>query len=220
MPIQAVIFDMDGVLIDSERVWKQARTEFAAARGKPWTDADHAACMGVNTIEWGQVMKERLHVEDMTVEAIMADIIGRMKQHYETQLPLLPGAVEAVHTAASQYRVGLASGSATELIHLVTKLTQLDSVFEVMVFGDDMPRGKPAPDIYLEAARRLKVPPTDCAAIEDSGNGIRSAHAAGMKVIAVPSPDFPLKPEVKALANLNLSSLVGFTTETIAGLAR
>lgn len=219
MPIQAVIFDMDGVLIDSEGVWKQARIEFAAALGKVWTDADHVACMGVNTIEWAHIMKARLHVETLTVEQVMADIIGRMKQHYQTHLPLLPGAIESVHTAASKYRVGLASGSATDLILFVTRLTGLDKVFEVMVFGDDMAHGKPAPDSYLEAARRLNLPPAQCVAIEDSGNGVRSAHAAGMKVIAVPSPDFPLKPEVEALAHLKLTSLVGFSVETIAGLA-
>lgn len=217
MTIQAVIFDMDGVLVDSEVYWRESREEFAAALGKAWTADDHRAAMGRSTMEWARVMQERLRL-DMSPEQIAADIKARLIAHYEKRLPLLPGALEAVHTAKSAYRVALASGSPTEIIQEVMKLTGLDDVFEIVVYGDDMPNGKPAPDIYLEAARRLGVPPAQCVGIEDSGNGIRAVKAAGMIAIAVPSPGFPLPDEILRLADLVLPSLEAFSVETIRGL--
>jgi len=217
MTIQAVIFDMDGVLVDSEVYWRESREEFATALGKVWTADDHRAAMGRSTIEWAAVMKERLGL-DWTLEQIMDDVKARIVAHYEERLPVLPGALEAVRTAASAYRVALASGSPTEIIQEVMRLTKLDGVFEAVVYGDDMKHGKPAPDIYLETARLLGVPPEQCVAIEDSGNGIRAAKAAGMYCIAVPSPDFPLPDEIVKLADLALPSLAGFTVETVRGL--
>lgn len=220
MTITTVIFDMDGVLVDSEAYWLQARVEFAAALGRTWTMDDQRAAMGRNTIEWAHVMQERLHLEgEMTLEAIMADVKGRVIAMLEQHLPALPGALDAVHTAAANFRVALASGSPTEVIQTVMRLTQLDAVFETMVFGDTIPRGKPAPDIYLEAARRLGVAPEACIGIEDSGNGLRSLKAAGMKAIAVPSPGFPLSPDLLALADVHLQSLLEFSPEVVRRLA-
>jgi mannitol-1-/sugar-/sorbitol-6-/2-deoxyglucose-6-phosphatase len=219
MPIEAIIFDMDGVLVDSEEYWWKARVDFAAALGKPWTMDDQRACMGRNTIEWGYVMKERLALDEMPVEAIMRDVTGRVIDMLEARLPRLPGAVEAVRTAASAYPVALASGSPTPVIRKVMRLTSLDQVFRVMVFGDDMARGKPAPDIYLETARRLGADPKRCLGVEDSGNGLRALKAASMLAIAVPSPSFPLAPDLLALADRVLPSLEHFSLALIATMA-
>jgi HAD superfamily hydrolase (TIGR01509 family) len=141
-----------------------------------------------------------------------------MVAHYEARLPVLPGAVEAVHIAASGYPVALASGSPTELIDKVMSLTGLDKVFKTIVYGDTISRGKPAPDIYLEAARRLDVSPTTCLGIEDSANGIRSLKAAGMKAIAVPSPEYPLTKEILNLADRVLPTLEEFSVDLVKTL--
>ncbi|MGQ9909245.1 MAG: HAD family hydrolase [Candidatus Flexifilum sp.] len=215
MPVQAIIFDMDGILVDSEAYWFQSRIDFAADRGKTWTMDDQRAAMGRNTVEWAHVMQERLHLDDLPLQAIMDDVTDRVIARLEARLPLLPGAVEAVHTAASLHRVALASGSPTRVIETVMRLTGLDRVFEVMVFGDTIARGKPHPDIYLETAARLGVEPRSCVGIEDSGNGVRALHAAGMIGVAVPSPGFPLAPEVLALAQYHLPDLTHFTPEFI-----
>jgi mannitol-1-/sugar-/sorbitol-6-/2-deoxyglucose-6-phosphatase len=219
MPIEAVIFDMDGVIVASEDYWLESRVEYVGSLGKTWTDDDQRACMGVNTIEWGHLMKQRQSLEP-SVDTIMDEVKGRVISRLEARLPVLPGAVEAVHTAASKFRVGLASGSPTAVIKRVTELTGLDKVFEVMVFGDDMERGKPNPDIYWEAARQLGVEPANCVGIEDSSNGVRALKAAGMKIIAVPSPGFALSPEIVAMADVHLSSLEQFSVELVEGLGR
>jgi mannitol-1-/sugar-/sorbitol-6-/2-deoxyglucose-6-phosphatase len=218
LTIQAVIFDMDGVLVDSEVYWRKSREEFARALGKVWTDEDQRLAMGRNTIEWAHVMQTRLNL-DMSLEQIMADVKARVIAHYEQRLPVLPGALEAVRTAASAYRIALASGSPTEIIQEVMRLTGLDQVFEAIVYGDDMPNGKPAPDIYLETARRLNIPPAQCVGIEDSANGIRSVKAAGMIAIAVPSPEFPLPDEVLRLADQVMPSLETFSVELVQSLS-
>jgi beta-phosphoglucomutase-like phosphatase (HAD superfamily) len=167
MPIEAVIFDMDGVIIASEDYWWESRVEWATALGKTWTHDDQRASMGRNTVEWAEVMRDRLQLDGMPLPQIMADVTGLVVRRIEAHLPVLPGALEAVLTAASRYRVALASGSPTAVIQKVMTLTGLDKIFEVMVFGDDMPRGKPFPDIYLEAARQLGVEPIHCVGIED-----------------------------------------------------
>jgi HAD superfamily hydrolase (TIGR01509 family) len=217
MTIQAVIFDMDGVLVDSEVYWRESREEFAAELGKVWTAEDQHAAMGRNTIEWARVMQERLRL-DMSLEQIMADVKARIIAHYEKRLPLLPGALEAARTARSAYRVALASGSPTEIIQEVMRLTGLGTVFEFVVYGDDIPNGKPAPDIYLETARLLGVPPARCVGIEDSSNGVRAVKAAGMYCIAVPSPGFALPDAIVQMADLLLPSLESFSVEMVQKL--
>jgi HAD superfamily hydrolase (TIGR01509 family) len=217
MAVKAVIFDMDGVLIASEGIWFETRVDFARAHGKDWKMDDQRACMGVNTIEWGHIMKQRLGLE-MPVEDIMAEVKSRLIARLIEKLPVLPGAIEAVQAAAAAYPIALASGSPTEVILKVTQLMGIDKLFRTMVFGDDMARGKPAPDIYLETARRLAINPTDCAGVEDSGNGVRSLKAAGMKIIAVPSPGFPLSQELLALADRVLPSLTEFSAELVRTL--
>jgi mannitol-1-/sugar-/sorbitol-6-/2-deoxyglucose-6-phosphatase len=216
-PITAVIFDMDGVLIDSEITWQQVREEFAAQRGKQWTEDDHRHVMGSSTLHWANYMQARL-VPDWTTEQVIDVIRSAVRTTYERRLPLLPGAIEAVRTAASFGKVGLASGSETSLIDFVLEKSGLNKVFQVVVYGDTLERGKPAPDIYLEAARRLAVPPNQCVGIEDSANGIRSLHAAGMRIIAVPGEQFPLAPEILSLADVRLESLEQFSVELLRSL--
>jgi HAD superfamily hydrolase (TIGR01509 family) len=218
MPIQAVLFDMDGVLVDSEEYWWQSRVAFAQERGLTWTMDDQRKCMGSATIEWGRLMHERLAPE-MTVQAIMDDVIARVIARLRARLPVLPGAVEAVRQAAGAYRVALVSGSPTAVIDCVMDLTGLEQSFETIVYGDTIPRGKPAPDIYLEAAARLGVPPAQCVGIEDSANGLKALKAAGMHAIAVPSPGFPLAEPILALADHVLPSLEAFSLELVRGLS-
>lgn len=216
MAIQAVIFDMDGVIVDSEAYWWQARVEFAATRLQTWTMDDQRLAMGHNTIEWGQIMVDRLAITDQSVESVMHDVTSRVIAKLEARLPVLPGAIEAIRLSAAHYPVGLASGSPTAVIQHVTRATGMDQVFGIMVYGDDMAHGKPAPDIYFEAARQLGVEPGACVGIEDSGNGLRSLRAAGMRAIAVPSPGFPLAPDVLALADLVLPTLESYLLDAFA----
>ena len=187
MPIQCVIFDMDGILVNSEMYWRECREAFARDRGLVWTGADQRLAMGRNTLEWAAVMQERLHL-DLTPEAIAADMVRRVQARYEERLPLLPGALEAVQAIAGRYRVALASGSPPPLIEAVLDRAELRATFETVVYGDAMPHGKPAPDVYLETLRQLEVPAAQAVGIEDSANGVRALKAAGMIVVAVPSP--------------------------------
>ncbi len=219
LPIKAVVFDMDGILVASEDYWFQSRIDYLATLGKVWTMDDQHVAMGRNTIEWAQVMKERMQL-DQSLETIMDEVKSRVIARMEARLPVLPGALEAVHTAASRYRVALASGSPTEVIKRVVSLMKLDTVFETMVYGDDLPHGKPAPDIYFETARRLGLQPQEFIGVEDSPNGIHALHNADMGIIAVPSPGFTLPTDVAALADITLSSLEGFSLDAIEQLNR
>ncbi len=216
MTIEAIIFDMDGVIVESEPVWNTCRVELSAAYGKQWGEEDQRSVMGSSTAHWAKVMRERLALP-MSDEAVIDEMRRRMIAHFDAHLPVLPGAVEAVKLASSAYPVALASGSMSALISYVLRATGLEEVLKVVVRGDDLARGKPAPDIYLEAARQLGVEPAACVGVEDSAHGVMSLRAAGMKVIVVPSP-YPLKEEVLSLADLRLQSLEAFTLERIAQL--
>ncbi len=217
MPVRAVVFDMDGVLVDSEPVWNRTRVELAAERGLSWTDDMQRACMGRATVEWAAVMRERLHLPE-SVDEIVEDMRRRMLASYRERLPVIPGAVEAVRRMAGAFSVALASGSMTVLIHEVLAATGLDRHLPVVVLGDTIPRGKPAPDIYLEAARRLGMAAAECCGVEDSGNGLRALRAAGMRAVAIPTAEFPLAPEVLALADLRLERIDELTVEAVRGL--
>lgn len=217
MSIKAVIFDMDGVLVDSEVYWHLSRVEFARARGKTWTDADQRIAMGRSTVGWAQVMKDHLTLPE-SVEEIIIEMKQRVMAHYDERLPLREGAVEAVRMSAANFKCALASGSPTDIIQHVMKLSGLDQVFETIVYGDDFPNGKPAPDIYLAALDRLGVNAEDAVGIEDSSNGIRSLKAAGMLAVAAPSPGFPLSPEIVALCDAYIDSLTEFTLALIRSI--
>ena len=174
----AVIFDLDGVLIDSEVVWNDARRELVQASGGTWRDDAQRAMMGMSSVEWSRYIAEELGVP-MSPEAISAAVVERLRRRYRERLPLLPGAREAVISLASRWPLAIASSANREIIALVLRLAGLTECFRAVVSSEEVARGKPAPDVYLEAARRISVEPASCAVVEDSTNGIRAAAAAG-----------------------------------------
>lgn len=212
--IRAVIFDMDGLLIDSEPVWDKARSIMAAGVGIDWNKDDHKAVMGVSTKEWVDYMIHRLQLT-MSPEQVELHIVDQMVDLYRKQIPYLPGAVEAVDLANAHFPVGLASGSPRSLIDTVTGDTALKGKFQCILSGDQVEHGKPSPDVYLETARQMRVRPEACVCLEDSGNGILAGKNAGMKVIAVPDPRFPPDPQKLQFADVILDSLMDFSLKTI-----
>jgi len=213
----AVIFDMDGVLVDSEAVWDDVRKRFAEEHGGRWHEQAQRDMMGMSSVEWSRYVHDRLGV-DMDPEEISTTVANSVADSYRETLPLLPGAVEAVKELAREWRLGLASSSNRHVIDLVLELADVAGDFQVTVSSEEVGAGKPAPDVYLEAARRLEADPEACVAIEDSTNGIRSAHAAGMAVVAVPNADFPPEEAAVQLAALTLGSLTDLKPEAIRAL--
>jgi HAD superfamily hydrolase (TIGR01509 family) len=215
--IQAVIFDLDGVLIDSEAVWDEVRERFAKENGGRWREEAQRDMMGMSSVEWSRYMRDEIGVP-LQPAVISAQVADRVAERYATDLRLLPGATEAVKSLAAQWPLGLASSSNRHVIDLVLRLAGIANEFQATVSSEEVGAGKPAPDVYLEAATRLGVDPVGIAAIEDSTNGIRSAHAAGMAVIAVPNQDFPPEPDALSLATLVLDSLTQLTPEAVRAL--
>jgi HAD superfamily hydrolase (TIGR01509 family) len=214
--IDAVVFDMDGVLIDSEHVWDDVRERLAAERGGRWSKRAQRDMMGMSSPEWSRYMHETVGLAELP-EEINRIVVERMLERYAGDPPLLAGAVAAVRRIAAQWRLAIASSSNRELIDAVLEATPLGSLFELTVSSEEVLRGKPAPDVYLEAARRLGVDPARCAAIEDSHNGIRAARAAGMRTLAIPNARFPPGRDALAEADLVLTSLDGLTVEAVRG---
>jgi HAD superfamily hydrolase (TIGR01509 family) len=213
--IDGVVFDLDGLLIDSEQVWDEARQELARERGGRWTETASRDMMGMSSLEWSRYMHDFVGVVDPP-EEISGEVVRRLEEIYRRQVPLLDGAVEAVERFAARWPLALASSSNRELIDLVLELTGLAQFFRVTVSSEEVPRGKPEPDVYLEAARRLGIAAERCAAVEDSENGIRSAKAAGMRVLAIPNPRYRPGDEALALADAVVSSLEELTVEAVA----
>jgi HAD superfamily hydrolase (TIGR01509 family) len=202
----AVIFDLDGVLVDSEQAWDAARKDVVAAHGGAWRDGAERDMLGMSSKEWPVYVVERLGVE-LTPEQVNRAVVDAMLRGYERRLPLLPGAREAVERVAARGPIGLASSSNREVIDLVLAKMGVADRFRATVSSEEVGHGKPAPDVYLEAARRMRVDPRQAVAVEDSENGIRSAHAAGLRVLAIPNPHFPPAPEALALADEVLPDL-------------
>ena len=196
--IEAVVFDLDGVLVDSEQVWDQARRDVVAAHGGTWTDSATRDMLGMSSPEWSAYLVERLGVQ-LTPEEVNQAVVEAMLANYRKRLPLLPGAREAVERIGGRYPLGLASSSNRPVIDLVLERMGVADRFKATVSSEEVARGKPAPDVYEEVVRRLGV--SKAAAIEDSEAGIRSAHAAGLRVIAIPNPHFPPSDEALALAD-------------------
>jgi HAD superfamily hydrolase (TIGR01509 family) len=214
--IDAVVFDLDGVIVDSEQVWDDVRERYTRETGGTYTDRATRDMMGMSSLEWSRYMAETLHVPG-TPEEINAAVVARMLERYGEAPPLIDGAVDAVRRIGERWPLAVASSSNPELIEIVLRVSGLASLFRVTVSSQDVPRGKPAPDVYLEAARRLGVAATRCAAVEDSHNGIRSAKAAGMRVVAVPNRHFPPDAEALAQADVVLESVTSLTPEVVAG---
>lgn len=213
----AVIFDMDGVLVDSEAVWDDVRKRFVEEKGGRWHDGAQRDMMGMSSVEWSRYVRERLGVE-MDPEEISREVADRVAGVYREKLPLLPGAVEAVRSLAAEWPLGLASSSNRHVIDLVLELAEIADAFQATISSEEVGAGKPAPDVYLETAKRLAKEAPACVAIEDSTNGIRSANAAGMAVIAVPNQDFPPESDALGLADVTVKSLIEVTPDRVRQL--
>jgi HAD superfamily hydrolase (TIGR01509 family) len=212
--IAAVIFDMDGVLVDSEHVWDDVREQLARERGGRWHDRAQADMMGMSSKEWSRYMHDVIGLPESPAE-INDEVVERMLARYRDGLPLLDGAVEAVERMAGRFRLAVASSSNPPLIAAVLEGAGIRRLFELTVSSEEVERGKPAPDVYLEAALRLELEPAVCAAVEDSSNGLRSAHTAGMRVIAIPNHRYPPAADALELADVTLDSLAGLTPDAV-----
>ena len=212
--IDAVVFDMDGVIVDSEQVWDDVREQYTRESGGTYTESATRDMMGMSSVEWSRYMHDALGVPG-TPEEINAEVVRRMLERYGEAPPLIPGAVEAVRACAARWPLAVASSSNPELIEVVLVRAGIRGLFRAVVSSQEVARGKPAPDVYLEAARRLGVPPAHCAAVEDSHNGIRSAKSAGMRVVAVPNTHFPPDAESLSLADVVVDSVRELTPDVI-----
>jgi HAD superfamily hydrolase (TIGR01509 family) len=212
--IEGVVFDLDGLLLDSEQIWDAAREQLARERGGRWHENAQRDMMGMSSREWSRYMHDVIGLPEQP-EEINREVVRRLKAIYRERLPVIPGAREAVERIAARWPLALASSSNRELIDLVLELLGVADLFRATVSSEEVARGKPAPDGYLEAARRLGVEPTKAAAVEDSHNGIRAAKAAGMRVVAIPNRHVPPGPDALAEADVVLDSLADLTAEAI-----
>jgi HAD superfamily hydrolase (TIGR01509 family) len=212
--IEAVVFDLDGLLLDTEQVWDEVRESLTRELGGRWHDRAQADMMGMSSKEWSRYMHDELGLSEPP-EELNRLVLERMQERFRERLPLVDGAVEAVRRIGERRPLGLASSSNRPLIDLALDEMGVADLFRATVSSEEVERGKPAPEVYLEAARRLGVRPQDVAAVEDSANGIRSAKAAGMHVIAIPNPHFPPPEEALAEADVVLESLAELTPDAV-----
>ena len=214
-----MIFDLDGVLVDSEAAWDQARRRVVARHGGHWAPDATRAMMGMSSPEWAAYLRDELGV-DASVAVIVAEVVALLEAQYVERLPLLPGAVDAVRMLAGRWSLGLASSSNRPIIEHFLDASGLRPCFAVTVSSEEVAHGKPAPDVYVEAARRLGVAPKVCVAVEDSTNGIRSAATAGMRVIAVPNAEFPPAADAVAQAAAVVTTVRDVTVELVEAVSR
>jgi HAD superfamily hydrolase (TIGR01509 family) len=212
----AVIFDLDGVIVDSEIWWDEVRIRFAKEHGRSWTEDDRRAVMGANSRQWSATMRERLRL-DLDERAIEVAIVDGVVARFEAEgAPTIEGAVEAVRRIAAGWPVAVASSAHRAVIDAALGATGLEAVFGVVVSSDEVERGKPEPDVYLEAARRLGIAPERCLVVEDSLNGVRAARSAGMTVVLVPNLSVPPAAGTAELADVELGSLAELDPAAIA----
>lgn len=215
--IEAVVFGMDGVIVDSEPVWQSVRVDLVSDLGGVWTAADGDECRGRPPDVWSRLIANRVQ-EAMTPDEVFAEVLNRMVSAYEQQLPLFPGAVEAISSIATRYTVAVASGSPNELIDTVLRESGLDSICAAVGYGDQVEEGKPAPDIYLEVLRRLDVQPQYALGVEDSIAGLTSVQTAGMHSVAVVTPECPLPEDVVRQTAIQISQLAHLTAQMIEAI--
>lgn len=216
--VDAVIFDLDGVIVDSEPVWEEVRRAYVATHGGTWQPDSQRRLMGMSTGEWARYLSDELGVA-RTAEQVATEVIDEMTRRYAERVPLIDDADEVVRRMAARWPLGLASSSPTRLIAATLAATGLTDSFRTTLSTEETARGKPAPDVYLAVAERLGVDPTRCAAVEDSSNGVRSAAAAGMRVVAIPHGSYPLDEDAAELAAVTLGSVDELTPEVVARLS-
>ena len=214
--IEAVVFDLDGVIVDSEHIWDAAREALARERGGRWHEDAQQDMMGMSSVEWSRYMHDVIGLKDPP-EEISAEVVRRLDATYREELPLIDGATEAVARLAERWPLAVASSSNRPIIDLVLGLSGLDRFFHATVSSEEVTRGKPAPDVYIDAAGRLGTDPERSAAVEDSRNGILSASAAGMRVVAIPNTRFPPDEEAVAAADVVLYSIDDLTPGVVEG---
>jgi HAD superfamily hydrolase (TIGR01509 family) len=215
--IEAVVFDLDGVIIDTEEVWEEVRRGYVAEFGREFRPDSQDRMMGMSTPEWSAHLADEVGVPRTAAE-VAADVLDRMAARYRDDLPLIDGSVETVRALGARYRLALASSSARILIDQVLATAGLTDAFEVTLSTEEVPRGKPAPDVYLTAVAKMGLTPEVCAAVEDSSNGLRSAAAAGLTVIAVPHGVYPPAEDALAGASLVVRAVTEVTPEAVANL--
>ena len=213
--IEAVVFDLDGVLLDSEQVWDEVREQLARERGGRWSESAQRDMMGMSSPEWSRYMHDEVGLAEPPAE-INAEVVRRMLERYREHLPLLPGALDAVRRLAAEWPLGLASSSNRPLIEAFLDSARVRELFAVTVSSEEVAAGKPAPDVFLEAARRLAVEPERCAAVEDSANGLRAARAAGMRVVAIPNAHYPPPADALELADVVVPTVAELTAAAIS----
>ncbi|WBB77181.1 HAD family phosphatase [Micromonospora sp. WMMD1128] len=215
--VDAVLFDLDGVIVDSEPVWEEVRRAYVAAHGGAWQPDTQRRLMGMSTGEWADYLSGELGV-DRSAEQVAAEVVAEMTRRYAQRVPLIDGADAVVRRMAARWPLGLASSSPTRLIAAALDATGLADAFGATLSTEETARGKPAPDVWLAVAARLGVDPARCVAVEDSSNGVRSAAAAGCRVVAVPHVSYPLDPDAAALTAVSLPSIGALTPEVVEGL--
>ncbi|MEV0153027.1 HAD family phosphatase [Micromonospora sp. NPDC050686] len=213
----AVVFDLDGVIVDSEPVWEQVRRAYVAEHGGRWLPDTQRRLMGMSTAEWAAYLSGELGV-DRGAEQVATEVVTEMSRRYAAHVPLIDDADQVVRRLAGRWPLGLASSSPTRLIGAALAATGLADAFRATLSTEETARGKPAPDVYLAVAARLAVDPARCVAVEDSSNGVRSAAAAGMRVVAVPHGSYPLDPDAEALAAVVLPSIGALTPGVVERL--
>jgi HAD superfamily hydrolase (TIGR01509 family) len=213
---RGVVFDLDGVIVDSEQVWDDVREQLAKERGGRWHEGAQTAMMGMSSPEWSAYMHDEIGLEE-SPEEINDEVVRRLLARYRERLPLVEGAADAVSRLAPHFSLAVASSSNRPVIEQVLEQARIAELFAVTVSSEEVAAGKPEPDVYLEAARRLRIDPQHCTAVEDSSNGLRAAHAAGMRVLALPNAHYPPAPDALALADAVLSSPDELTPATVDG---
>jgi HAD superfamily hydrolase (TIGR01509 family) len=214
---EAVVFDLDGVIITSEALWTEKRHELTTESGGSWREEAQEAMQGMSSHEWTAYMRDELKVP-LDANEISSAVVAKLDAAYRGHLPLIDGAVESVRALAEHWPLALASSANREVIDLVLELSGLGGSFQATVSSEEVANGKPSPDVYLEAAGRIDIPPERCVAVEDSGNGIKAAHAAGMKVIAVPNPELAPDPVALQLAEASIETIAELSPAVVERL--